>query len=115
MTAGEAIARADALMPNQFETEEKLRWLEHLDMTLEAEVPQLPALEGDCYGMESALLAPDAHSELYIHWLHAKMLYYLGEFTRYQNAMAQFNSAYLALTAAMIRSGAPKCDAALRY
>ncbi|MBQ1280903.1 MAG: hypothetical protein IIY16_01490 [Oscillospiraceae bacterium] len=115
MTAGEVMARADALMPNQFEAEEKFRWLEHLDMTLAEELPQLGEPQGDFYAGESVLLAPDAHGELYIHWLHAKMLYYLGEFTRYQNAMAQFNSAYLGLTAALIRKGAPKGDAALRY
>lgn len=114
MTAGEAIARADALMPNPFEETEKLRWLQTLDGLIAEEVPALgvPAAQ---YDAEQVLLADAPHDELYLHWLQAKMLYFLGEFTRYQNAMAQFNSAYLAFTAAQIRAKKPDMRGGLRY
>ena len=113
MTAGEAITRADALMPNQFPASEKLLWLRELDGQLARETgADLPDAS---YAEESVLLAGAPDEALYLHWLQARMLYFLGEFTRYQNAMAQFNSAYLAFTAAKIRAEKPAARAQLRY
>ena len=43
MTAGEAIAAADALRPNQYSTAQKLQWLRRLDAQTK-EYPQNPAL-----------------------------------------------------------------------
>ena len=114
MTAGEAIARVDALAPNPFPDSEKLRWLQTLVGLLGAELPQLGQAAA-VYDTQSVLLVPEPHTELYLHWLQAKALYYLGEFTRYQNAAAQFNQAHLAMTAALIRAQAPVTRAALRY
>ena len=38
MTAGEAIAAADALRPNQYSTAQKLQWLRRLDGQIRAEL-----------------------------------------------------------------------------
>ena len=113
MTAGEAITRADALMPNQFPASEKLLWLRELDGQLARETGA--GLPEASYGEESVLLADAPDEALYLHWLQARMLYFLGEVTRYLNAKAQFNAAYLAFTAAKLRAEKPAARAQLRY
>lgn len=113
MTAGQAIQQTDGLLPNAIEAADKLRWLETLDGLLGEEtgltIPNAP------YDADTQLPVDRPHGACYIHWLQAKILYTQGEFTRYQNAMNQFNAAYLGLTGALIRESAPKQATAWRY
>ena len=114
MTAMQAIERADALMPNQFSEAEKLMWLETLDTVMANELDGM-AFPEEHYDAETVLAASGAYEEMYIHWLHAKQLYFLGEFTRYQNASAQFADVYRSFEAARIRAEKPRAKAALHY
>ena len=112
MTASEAIARADTLLPNPFPETEKLRWLRQLDGLLAAEAGEA---QPEPYTGESELRIAEPDTETYEHWLEAKMLYTLGEFTRYANAMTQFNAAYLAYSARRIRTAPPPPPARAKY
>lgn len=49
----------------------------------------LPYREGD---MNAELLVPFPFDELYVHYLHAQIMYAMGEFSKYENALVQFNS-----------------------
>ena len=107
MTAWEAIDRADSLLPNPIGREEKRRWLSELEGQLTGQTAEVRE--------DSVLTAEDPWGELYVHWLQAKCLYFLGEYTRYQNARAQFNGLYLDWTASRIRAKKPETAARLRY
>ena len=64
MTAGEMIALADRLRPNQYTTEDKLRWLERLDGQVLSEVIGThaeiapDAASGTAYTAATELLVP---------------------------------------------------------
>ena len=107
MTAREAIDRADNLLPNPIGTEEKLRWLSELEGQLTGQAAEVRR--------DSALTAEAPYGELYVHWLQAKCLYFLGEYTRYQNAREQFNGLYLDWTAARIRQNPTKSAPGWKY
>lgn len=118
MTAQEAIDRADALLPNTLESAEKLRWLSELDGRLGAELSSLRGEEpppAPQYGGQSALLAGPPWEGLYLHYLQARILYSLAEYTRYENARSQFNSEYLSFTAAAVRAARPRRSRNLRF
>ena len=107
MTARDAIDRADALLPNPIDRAEKLRWLSELEGQLTGKPTEV--------GEDSGLTVEAPYGELYVHWLQAKCLYVLGEYTRYENARAQFNGLYLDWTASLIRAKKPETTAILRY
>lgn len=123
MTIKEAIERADALMPNQYGQEQKVRWLSELDGQAEREVfdrcedppeggfvPYNPETD-----MDKALCIPQPWDGVYLDWLQAQYSYYNAEFTRYGNAQEKFNNSYLAFTAGWIREHLPKQAASLKY
>lgn len=112
MTAQEAIGRADRLLPNPFPAEEKLRWLWLLDGLLAAEAGDA---QPEAYEPGTELRVKEPDTEVYEHWLEAKMLYALGEYTRYANAMGQFNAAYLVYSARRIRTEKPKKSPNAKY
>jgi len=112
------MARADALLPNPIGETEKLRWLEDLDGQLLTELARLrgrEAAQPAVYTEASELAVEEPWEELYLHWLQAKTLYFLGEYGRYQNAMSQFNSLYLSYLAAEIHGTRPRQSARLKY
>nr|DAH17104.1 MAG TPA: hypothetical protein [Caudoviricetes sp.] len=123
MTISEAIERADRLMPNQYDREQKVRWLSELDGQAEREVfarCEAPP-EGDFTpydpetDLEKELRIPAPWDGIYLDWLQAQYSYYNAEFTRYGNAQEKFNNAYLSFTASWLRSHMPKQAAYLRY
>lgn len=103
MTVSEALARADALYPNQRSITEKLAWLSSLDgqvlaflrgyedteNTLAVKAGALPYAEGDM-GVE--LLVPFPYDELYVYYLYAQVCFVMGEVTRYENALLHYNA-----------------------
>ena len=100
MTVSEALARVDTLCPNTRSTAEKLAWLSSLDGqvaiflggyegNLRDVEGAVPYREGD---MNAELLVPFPFDELYVHYLHAQIMYAMGEFSKYENALVQFNS-----------------------
>lgn len=101
MTVNEAISRIDALKPNEFTKEEKLRWLSILDGMIKEEI--IDTHEGDNIGafteyspndVDRVLLVAAPYDDVYIRWLEAQIDYANGEYGKYNNSMAMYNTAY---------------------
>ena len=110
MTISQALSRVDALCPNTRPIAEKLAWLSQVDGQIlelmsgydspthpavgapsEREPAHLIPYGEDDLGVE--LLIPFPHDEVYVHYLHAMIMYAMGEFSKYENAMVQYNNA----------------------
>ena len=101
MTINEAITQTDALKPNQYETAEKVRWLNTLDGRIAAEVyanREGVTSEFTPYDSEGdladELLASEPYTDIYPAYLCAQIDYYNGETGRYNNSMVVFNMAF---------------------
>ena len=95
MKAIEAIALADALLPNGFDTELKLSWLCELEGMIYRELlswhenaPTPP----ESLSEESELLVGAPYNGLYVDYLCAKIHLHNAEFEWYSNAMMRFNT-----------------------
>ncbi|MBR6050766.1 MAG: hypothetical protein IKP68_06130 [Clostridia bacterium] len=108
MTIIEAINRTDAVKPNQYTQEEKIRWLSILDGMVKKEI--IDVHEGadlvpfTPYAADTALdtvllIAEPYAQEAYTAWLSAQIDYSNEEINRYANSMAAFNAAYSAYSA----------------
>lgn len=114
MTIREAIEAVDRLKPNAYPEEDKLRWLSDLDGTITKELLQTHAggedAEPPVYtenDYNKPLLADDPYCGIYIHYLFAQIDYHNGEFARYNNAQAAFNTGYTAFAAAYNQAHTP--------
>jgi len=99
MTCAEAITAADALRPNQYPAEQKLRWLGELDAKLLNELrpldPTLPEAVPETLTLSDTLLAPFPYAgELYTTWLFTRIDYHNGEIARYNQSAALFQQAF---------------------
>ena len=120
MTAGEMIALADRLRPNQYTTADKLRWLSELDGAVYREIltqheMDVPAFAG--YTPEAdldgtVLLIAWPYDEIYRWYLEMKIDDANGEMTKYNNSAAKYNMYYQAYQNACNRAHLPKSEAA---
>lgn len=115
MTIIEAIGLVDDVKPNKYGQETKIRWLSELDGRIHSEI--LDTHEGaeetafDGYGEEDinkTLLVPAPYDDLYIKWLETQIDYATGEYGKYNNSAAAFNSAYAAFSGQYHRTHLPK-------
>jgi len=104
MTIREAIDRLDRLTPNQYDNEEKVRWLSELDgvahreilTQLEGDVPEFSGYGTDCDMDGTELLIPWPYDEIYRWYLEMKIADANGEIARCNNAAAKYNQYYTA-------------------
>lgn len=103
MTIAEAIAQCDAMKPNQYSEAQKVAWLSNLDGMIKLEVIDTheggDLIEFTPYGAltdldTTDLLVSEPYADLYTKWLFAMIDFNNAEFTRYNNSMMMFNSAY---------------------
>ena len=100
----EAINQVDNAKPNDYTQEDKVRWLSNLDWTIKTDVidthegAERVVFDGYDEGtpLETELLAPSSHSDIYPKWLAAQIDYANGEYGKYANSMEMFNAAYSA-------------------
>ena len=99
----EAIQKVDALKPNNYSQEDKIKWLSTLDGIIKNEI--IDTHEGadkvefngyDISSLETELLVPAPYDDVYIKWLEAQIDYHNGEIGKYSNSMTMYNSAYSA-------------------
>lgn len=103
MTIQEVIARVDSLKPNTYTEEQKIKWLNNIEMTIKAEI--LDTHEGsEAYAdftgynadtpLDTELIVDEPYCVLYERWIEAQIDYANGELDRYQNSFTMFNAAY---------------------
>ena len=120
MTIREALETVDRLKPNQYGSEDKLRWLSELDGVVYREIlqlyaPQPPVFAGyapqtDLDGTE--LLIGWPYDEIYRWYLEMKIDDANGETAKYNNSAAKYNMYYQAYQNACSRAHMPRCEAA---
>ena len=98
MTLSECIARVDGIEPNAYTNDQKAAWVSEIEGKAYTEVFLLtpyefqPLTYTDNASDTLAVMPP--HDKLYPLYLQAMVLYANGEYDRYTNAMALFNSAW---------------------
>lgn len=104
MTIIEAINRIDAIKPNSFSQQEKVRWLNTLDGIVKKEIIDTHEGAEDVtfYGysentlLTTELLVPAPYDEVYVRYLEMQMDYANGEYNKYENSVEMYNTAYSA-------------------
>jgi len=119
VTCREMIDRVDRLRPNTLPFEDKLQWLEQLDLRAFEEVilthihEEGLTFSGHGEG-ESQLLIPPPYDEVYCYWLCMQMDLVGRELTQYNNDRALFASAWLAWSDWMNRTLLPLQEAKIQ-
>ena len=116
MKVREAIDRIDSLKHNTYTNCEKVDWLNRLDGMIKREI--IDTHEGgedvsfsgynDDTPIDTELLIPHPYDEVYRFWLEAQIDYANGEYPKYNNSMAMFNTAYSAYERYYNRTHMPK-------
>lgn len=95
---GEVLSYVDEIRPNAYTDEQKLKWLNELEGTIQQLVLQRKPEETVLYQLPrdriTELLAPFPHDKMYWMYLCAMLDFANGEYSKYQNSMAMFNDAY---------------------
>ena len=116
MTLIEAINRIDSVKPNSYSQPDKIIWLSNLDWVVKNEIIDTHE-GGECivFGgydektpLETELILPDSHSDIYIKWLEAQIDYANGEYGKYNNSTEAFNNLYAAFERWYNRTHMPK-------
>ncbi len=95
LTVEQVLEQVDSLLPNQYTEEQKKYWLHQAEGFVIAEItggtlPDAPMAD------DAVLTVPAPYSELYRHYVEAQIHYANAETERYNNAMALWNSLFLA-------------------
>lgn len=117
MTIQEAISRADSLKPNVYSQDDKIVWLNNLDLSVKIEI--LDTHEGseeyaDFAGynsetpLDTVLLVPAPYDEMYVLYIQAMIDAYNEEFDRYDASMARFKAKYQDFASFYNRTKMPK-------
>ena len=114
-TIRETIAKVDALKANRIPSAEKVKWLSQCDSAIFNEIiathEGAPANFGgydEDTDLETELLAPAPHDELYRHYLEMQIDLVNMELAKYNNASALYNAAYQGFAAWYNRNHKPR-------
>ena len=115
MTAAEVIALVDALRPNQYSNDQKLRWLRRLDGQIVEELENThegAAREAELpehYAPGTALLAPFPYAEeLYTAYLFCQIDLHNAEIQKYNQSLSLLAAAWRSLADWINRGAMPK-------
>lgn len=122
MKIREAIERIDSHKHNIYSQNDKIAWLSRLDSMVKKLI--IDAHEGadqveftgynDETDLNTELLVPAPFDEMYLRWLEAQMDYSSGEYDKYNNAMAMYQTAYDGYANYYRRNHMPK-STAMKY
>lgn len=112
----EAISRIDKLKSNPYDRGEKVAWISCLDGLVWQQTRGTHEPRGkerfspytDETPDDRELLIPSPYEEVYLWWLAAQIDYHNGEFTRYNNAIALFNTGFSAYVDQYHRTHSPQ-------
>lgn len=119
MTIMEALYRIDELKPNTYSQPEKIKWLSSLDGVIKSEIIDTHELRegeedivfegyGENAALTTVLLVPAPYDDIYLRWLEAQIDYSNGEYGKYNNSIAMYNTAYTAFSNHYNRTHMPK-------
>ena len=115
MKLTEAITRIDKLKSNPYDRAEKVAWLSCLDGLAWLQTRKTHGRRAKAFVPynentpdDTELLIPAPYEEVYLWWLAAQIDYHNGEFTRYNNAIALFNTGFSAYVDGYHRSHRPR-------
>lgn len=104
MTLIEAINQIDAVKPNGYSQDEKIRWLSTLEGIIKTDI--IDTHEGGekvtfkGYNgqtpLTQELLIPAPYDEIYVRYLEMQIDYANGEYNKYNNSVDVYNTAYSA-------------------
>jgi hypothetical protein len=102
MTIMEILNHLDAVKPNGYSQDEKIKWLNQVEWTIKKEIVDTHegadkiAFNGynSTTSLAKKVIADAPYDKLYIHWLEAQIDYATGEYQKYQNSMTMFNEVY---------------------
>ena len=116
MTLLEAINRIDVLKPNGYSQAEKIQWLSNLDGIVKREI--IDTHEGgesvtfNGYTEETSLttelLVPAPYDDVYLRYLEMQIDYANGEYGKYNNSMAMYDTSYSTFQRYYNRTHMPK-------
>ena len=105
MTINEAITITDAMKPNMYTDEDKIRWLSDLDMAIKTEIidtheggedtAQFSGYTEDT-DQSTELLVKPPYDEIYLRHLEARIDYSNAEYSKYNNSITAYNAVYSA-------------------
>lgn len=114
MTIGKILSQIDAIKPNQYTQDEKVRWLSELDAEIfdtitktnktDAFTPYNPSSETIT---SQELLVPDDYAKVYLSYLSSKIDFWNGEYTRYNNSAVLYNNDLLSFANYWTRNHLP--------
>lgn len=98
----DAVNRIDSLKHNTYTNADKVAWLSRLDSmvkkliidTHERADEVIFTGYDDSTDLQTELLVPEPFDEVYLRWLEAQIDYHNGEYGKYNNAIAMYNTAY---------------------
>lgn len=115
MTIAEALSAIDALKANTYTKAEKIAWLSRMDGMAKIEVFDTHEGEEATFSgydentdTSTELLIPSPWGEVYLRWLEAQIDYTNGEYAKYNNSIAMFNTAYNGFSNYWNRTHTPK-------
>lgn len=116
MTIIEAINKIDALKPNNYTQDDKIKWLSNLDGIIKAEIIDTHegfedvVFNGYNYDVpiDTVLLVPHPYDDIYIKWLESQIDYTNAEYGKYNNSVTAYNTAYSAFERYYNRQHLPK-------
>ena len=112
-TVKQVLEQVDAMLPNQYTTAEKRRWLLQAEGFVVREVHQPHAggeeteVPPEDIGEDTVLLVQPPYDELYRHYVEAQIHYCNGETARYNSAAANWNNGLLTYRDYVCRTTAP--------
>lgn len=123
MTIIEAINRVDILKPNTYTPDTKVYWLSNLDgivfekiiKTHEgAEINEFKGYYAET-PMDTKLIIPAPHEDIYIKWLEAQIDYANREYDKYNNSIVAYNDAYAEYERHYNRTHMPKGKKSFKF
>ena len=100
MTIIEAINKIDSLKHNTYNQNDKVEWLSRADWMIKRHIidtheggVEFSGYDGST-DLQKELLAPAPYDELYLRWMEAQIDYNNGEYSKYNNSIDMFNTAY---------------------
>ena len=123
MTAGELIAQADRLRPNQYSAEEKLQWLRRIDGQIRRELdgthePQdtQPGSADEPYTEDTVLRVGFPYdTELYTAYLFSQIDLHNGEIGKYNQSLTLLSAAWRQLADSINRERLPRQKGGWRF